>query len=368
MQVKSVALTVLCALSLSSLAQAQATQAVTVVELHQAPGQFVNVLPSADEETTQEELCGRALQMLEDGNPVSLGAYGGYITVKFDHAVQNKPGSDLRILGNGFYAADDPVFGKETIGGSFEPGIVYVGVGEDVETAAWYELAGSEYATTELHDFWITYYKPTAESGSHSQAASSYDDYIRWKCSWTDKDGMPRDSTGYHMKNIYHSQSYWPLYEGKDSLTFSGGKLPNNAKEQSGEGKYWVLYRYAADSYGYVDASLNTDDYSTIDIDWAVDSKGAHVDLPEVNFIRVKTGLFQYCGWLGETSTEVSGFTDLHLVEGYDDNPILITTGIRPTTLPMQGSNTYYNLMGQKVSHPVKGQIYIHQGRKVVFR
>ena len=73
-----------------------------------------------------------------------------------------------------------------------------------------------------------------------------------------------------------------------------------------------------------MDASLNTDDYSTFDIDWAVDTDGNHVDLKEVNFIKVVCGIFQYCGWLGETSTEVAEFQDLHLVPGYDDNPIII--------------------------------------------
>lgn len=102
--------------------------------------------------------------------------------------------------------------------------------------------------------------------------------------------------------------------------------MPNNAVNYGSETKqYWVLYRYAKDAYGYVDASLNTDDYSTFDIDWAVDEQGNHVDLEEINFVKVVNGTFQYCGWLGETSTEVTGFQDLHLVEGYDENPIIIT-------------------------------------------
>lgn len=359
----------LAALTLPLSAQ---TQTVTVVELHQAPGQFVNELPKADDETTQELVCKRATRKLAAEELVSLGTYGGYITVKFDHAVENKPGSDLRITGNGFYAAADPVYGAATIGGSFEPGIVYVGVGDSLETAQWYELAGSEYYTTEVHDFRITYYKPTSETGSASQFGSSYDNYIRWRCSWTDKDGMPHDSTGYHPKNVYHSQAYWPLYEDKDSLTFSGGKLPNNAIEQSGNGRYWVLYRYAKDAYGYVDCSLNKDDYSTFDIDWAVDSEGNHVDLERIDFVRVACGIFQYCGWIGETSTEVSGFTDLHLVSGYDDNPIYITPRTNPTGILTVDANpwstadkAYYTLHGVRVDTPRHGEVYIHQGRKI---
>lgn len=366
--------------TLSALAQTQQEvdpkltdpQPVTVLELHPAPGQFVNTLPTATEGTTHEEVCLEATESLSDGQLVHLGTYGGYVTVKFDHAVQNKKGSDFRILGNGFYSASDPVYGSETIGGSFEPGIVYVGVGDDVNTCKWYELAGSEYYTSEIHDFSITYYKPTAESGDHKIQYSTYDNYLKWDATWTDKDGTKRDSTGYHMKNSFHRQTYWPLWETGETMTFKGGKLPNNAIDQSGKGNYWVLYRYAKDSYGYVDASLNNDIYSTFDIDWAVDEEGNHVDLPEVNFIKVVTGIFQYCGWLGETSTEVAGFVDLHQVEGYDSNPIVIPVKQRPTsvsavTYTEKKDGYYYDLTGRRVNNPVHG-IYIKNGKKIVIK
>lgn len=353
--------------------QAQ-TQHVQVLEYHPAPGQFVNTLPDADESTTQEEVNRRCEEQLASDGLIHLGTFGGYITVKFDHPIENKPGSDILILGNGFYAANDPIYGSSTIGGSIEPGIVYVGVGKNLEEAKWYELAGSEYYTSEIHDFQITYHKLTAESGEHTQFGSFYDNYIKWECSWTDKNGERRDSTGYHCKNNFHRQSHWPLWEGKTELTFKGGKLPNNAIDTSGNGTYWILYRYAKDAYGYVDASQAKDSlYSSFDISWAVDEEGNEVVLDHIDFIRVKTGIFQYCGWLGETSTEISSIADLHLIDGYDDKPFVIaprqrpTTGITRPTIHVVEDDIYYNLMGQRVQNLVKGHIYVHKGRKVIY-
>lgn len=356
-----------CALVTTISAQ---TQDVEVVEFHPAPGQFVNELPSAEEDETHESICQKATQQLRDSMLLHLGAFGGYVTVRFDHPIENKRGSDLRITGNAFYAEKDPMYGTETIGGSIEPGIVYAGVGSSPETATWYELAGSEYYTTETHDFTITYHKPTHETGSHTLPASICDDYIRWEATWT-QNGERRDSTGYHPKLSFHQQTYWPLWEKGNEMTFRGGRVPNNAIDQSGKGTYWVLYRYANDAYGYVDASLRDDDYATFDLDWAVDSMGQHVALDHADYIRVQTAIFQHCGWLGETSTEVGSFTDLHLLAGYDDNPIIITPrttdDIHSTTVPQRGTATYYNLTGQKVSHPIKGNIYIQNGKKRVF-
>ena len=321
---------------LISLATNAQSLGVKVVDFLPAPGQFVNALPEYEEGDTKEDMCAKATEYLEQGSLLHLGTYGGYVTFEFDEPVENKEGSDFLINGNAFYAAADAIYGDSTIGGSIEPGIVYVGVGDNLEDVVWYELAGSEYYTTELHDFSITYYKPTAETGEHSQFCSIYDNYIYYECSWTDPQTKERrDSTGYHIKNSFHKQTYWPSWIDDETLTFSGGKLPNNAIEQSGKGTYWVQYRYSADAFGYVDAAPNSEDklnpnaqgvnkYNTFDIDWAVDKDGIRIgeEIKSVKFVKVVCGIFQYCGWLGETSTEISKVQNLHLLDGYDDDPI----------------------------------------------
>ena len=67
-------------------------------------------------------------------------------------------------------------------------------------------------------------------------------------------------------------------------------------------------------AWGYAENETNEyADLNSFDISWAVDSEGHRVSLPGADFIRVYTGVNQYCGWLGETSTELSRAQDLHV-------------------------------------------------------
>ena len=169
------------------------------------------------------------------------------------------------------------------------------------------------------------------------------------------------------MKNVFHPQTYWPVWEDKDEMTFNGARLPNNAINYGGDeydtenAQLWVTYRYAADSYGYADAAPNDDQrYTTFDLDWAVDKNGNPVKLTHADFIRIQTGVLQHCGWTGETSTEVSSVINLHLVEGYDADPIIITPRPRPTAIDAINASAAketarYNISGQRISKPQRG-------------
>lgn len=298
-----------------------------------APGQFVNTIPAykagdtkADILSRVEELiCGRYEEddwgdIVMNYNPgmVSLGSFGGYVVVGFDHPVVNVKGEyDFQIFGNGFFSTG-------SVGsGSSEPGIVMVSYdanGNGIPDDAWYELAGSEYNSPKTqHNFTITYYKPdenktpTPDPGNKAIVDNTY---IRW----TSNDVNPDSVSGYVSKNSFHAQSYWPQWIEGETLTFSGTKLCNNAIDVSGQGVGWNQY---CKDWGYVDNRPDFDPYSGTSydpesmnrgfkIDWAVDAGGVPVNLPMVHFIKVYNAMNQTCGWLGETSTEVGGGIDFH--------------------------------------------------------
>ena len=311
-----------------------------VYEYRPAPGQFINTMPVArigeplDSVLARchASICGRVdtitqtfhgelitrIDTVWAESMISLGGYGGYVIVGFDHPVVNMHTYDFEIYGNAFVSE------RESHGGSSEPGIVMVGVDMDgdgvpSEGDKWYELAGSEYNHPKTqHNYTITYYRPDENkqrTPSHIDPYINDTTYIRW----TSNDVDPDSTAGYMSRNVYHNQPYWPLWlQGEETLSFSGAKLRCNAVDLgNNEGNsYFVQYFF---DWGYVD---NLPNYSSMTpdalhnlgfkIDWAVDEQGNHVNLTHIDFIKVYNGINQYCGWTGETSTEVAGGIDFH--------------------------------------------------------
>lgn len=281
-----------------------------VYEYHPAPGQFVNVLPEYEKGDDANMMRLKAEESIADNNQVmiTLGGWGGYVVFGFDHMIQNIKGEyDFIVLGNAFYASSNPNpdAGK---GGSCEPGVVQVSYdanGNGKPDDEWFEIAGSEYGNKSTYlDYQLTYYRPAADhvptpDKEHKDLIDTT--YIAWK----DNKGHK----GYMNQLSYHTQPYFPQWLSEDELTFSGIRLPDNYKDESGEGTYYVLYAYP---FGYADNHPNNTEEAKLKIDWAVNAKGQPANLPGIHFVKVYTGVHQQCGWLGETSTEVLGATDLH--------------------------------------------------------
>ena len=286
-----------------------------VYEYCPAPGQFINTMPQYEDGDTYADILQKAEESISGKNDimVSLGGYGGYITFGFDHTVINRQGKDFRIWGNSFYELTD----ADKKGGSAEPGIVMISYDVNCNGKPddqWYELIGSEYYNPATKfNYTITYRRPDPNHVPIEDPGNSLTDveYIPW----TDSDGQ----SGFIAKNMFHDQDYFPQWVDGDELTFTGSRLPDNAIDKSGNGTYYILYCY---DWGYVDNHPNdVVDANTFDISNAVDERGMPVDLPGIDFIRVYTGVNQYCGWLGETSTELCRAQDLNIEELSDLPP-----------------------------------------------
>lgn len=269
-----------------------------VFDYSPAPGQFVNEIPEiAPDATKQEVLQAVADQITGARTPglITLGAFGGSVTVGFDHPVVNVAGM-----------ADFAVYGNAVSNGA-EPGIVMVSQdknGNGLPDDEWYELVGSLEEDPETRfDYTITYSKPRdgKEAVKHpSWKFVSDAEYIPWR----DSEG----TEGYVMKISSHTQSYWPEWSDAEELTFTGTRLPDLGTCTIEAGTMWTA---TAPEWGYVDARPNKDEI-WFDISHAVDADRKPVSLPQIDFIKIYTGVNEYRGWLGEASTEIAGAEDLH--------------------------------------------------------
>lgn len=346
---------------------AQSPYISRVYEYLPAPGQFVNMLPEYEEGDDAESMALKAEECIANNNKVmiTLGGYGGYVIFGFDHKINNVEGHyDFNILGNAYYASGNPNPDAPVEGGSAEPGIVMVSRddnGNGIPDDTWYELAGSEYYnSTTIHDYTLTYYRtPSDHVASPIKGSPITDDtYIRWVS------GIGEE--GYVYKNAYHKQDYYPQWVSDSHLSFTGTILPPNAVDESGKGSYYVLYCYG---YGYADNHPNDDpkNRSKFNIEWAVDASGKHVHLDGIHFVKVYTALNQQAGALGETSTEIQGAGDLHLLGG-DDVDVYYKKGSATPVADRVSDDVehpVYNIMGQRVNSSYKGLV-ICNGKKYI--
>ena len=272
-----------------------------------APGQFINELKTGGfdgTQTTREAAIAYAEKRMSEvdreGNPypnwVSLGGFGGYIVVGFDHSIDNSGDYDLGILGNSF-------------SGSSEPGIVWVmqdenGNGEPDDT--WYELAGSETGKAEtIQDYAVTYYRPTGPN---------------MVVQWTDNQGNSGEID--YLSQFHRQDYYYPLWIEEDSYTLTGTCLAPRNYDASGNGSYWVNAEYDwgyADNFSSIDR-LTGDDNAAADVNAnhfkisnAIDFECKPIDLDYIDFVKVQVGVNAKSGWLGELSTEIFGFYDYNL-------------------------------------------------------
>lgn len=250
----------------------------SICEYMPAPGQFVGEMPKYEEGDDSLSMANKCLELLQKGEMITLGGFGGYVTVRFKQTVHNLSGADFRIDGNAFE-------------GSSEPGVVWVSAdvnGNGKPDDPWYELYGSEQAAgRSTKGYTVTYTKPSASN---------------MDTPWTGSDGRE----GSILYNAYHGHYYYPLWYDTDTKSFTGTLLPDNMHQ---EGTKWVMSSF---EYGYVDNLSNSPENSSFDIDLAHDESGVPVQLDSIRFVRIQCAAIGCNNLTGEQSTEVSTIYNLH--------------------------------------------------------
>ncbi|WP_121808033.1 cell surface protein [Mucilaginibacter kameinonensis] len=245
----------------------------TLFDFNPAPGQFTN--------TGLGDTTAAKGTLKTDQGLVSLGGWGGYIVVGFDHTVLNADGkTDFVVYGNAFAQFA-------------EPGVIWVMQdknGNGLPDDTWYEIKGSAfYKDGYTRNYSVTYTRPACDTCS-----------VPWKDS--------KGNTGVIQTNMFHSQAYYPIGLKTNTYTLTGSLLPSSNINMDDP----TYITSASFDYGYAD---NTGGGDKIDISSAIDDKGNKVNLKGIDFIKVQTGILANMGWLGEQSTEFIGAADLSLLK-----------------------------------------------------
>lgn len=293
---------------------------------------------------------------------LSLGSFGGYAVLKFDTPIENSP--------NNPYGIDFILYGNAFVGNS-EPGCVQV----SQDGSTWYDIAGSKhYADDTVWNCTATYTNPRPDDNSlpappanpNNVTGTAYTSQHPYTLSYTARPWQTEPTTSLVnvAYNTWHNHSWFPLEanyfnsrSGNPALanlalcahfaTYTNGELKLKGTKIAFPSTSGNDY-----AFGYCDVHPNGSNYGTavnpytavantqggdgIDISWAVNANGEPVNLSDIQYVRVYTGVAtmnpQYPE-VGEVSTEVTGV--------YNVTPQAAAVGVAYQSSLSDGENTY---------------------------
>ena len=259
---------------------------------------------------------GGGLLVADNSKVVTLGGFGGSITLKFDRPVwhnrHNPKGLDLIVYGNGFYAAGDPLRRYA------ECGVIEVsrddnnnGLADD----AWFLIPGTHLPTplvrsertwnsALLNPTWI----PPGKAGT-------------WTTSGYQLTTAPFFNGGGHLLLNTSATGAEQVFGYADLMPtlLLGDSDADGAVNDPGADAAWFYTR--PDDPATVGVDPGSGGGSAVSLAWAIDpATGVGAVLDRIDFVRITTAVDLVHPVLGEVSTEVSAVADVRPVYSADWN------------------------------------------------
>lgn len=339
---------------------------------------------------------------------VSLGSFGGFAVFDFgDEGISNSPsnkyGVDFIVYGNAF-------------NGNAEPG----GVQVSADGNNWYNIAGSRhYRDDTIWNYTVEHKNPTPDDDNITAVydGNAYTDIYTYFDKKQARPNFPIEAgTGEIRYNSWHEHSWYPLY-GNYFVPRNSGETPlanleltnsfatytpksvENPSELKLKGtKINFTSMSAADyTFGYCDVHSNgntpgmvTNPYAAtastmggdgIDISWAVDANGNPVNLEQIRYVRIYTGVMKDNPPFGETSTEVCGIykvsetgsgaavADLEIEDGLGNSVAISNMGIRIVNAGRYNLNSaseFVYINGERITEADSGYEFELQPGQIV--
>ncbi len=286
--------------------------ASTVLDYTPAPGQFVNSATFNDPANALGAPSGGGTASPNNASVVSLGAFGGSITLGFDAPIADDPlnpyGLDLIVFGNALWTGGDPSRRFA------EAGIVEVSRdvnGNGLADDPWYVIRGSSIDGTP-EDVAFT------QQWDNDPNTATPPGNLAWYPDPTDFPDIPGaySTIGYTLPAPFQSVPLVnPGGSGEISEAYFGyadlsptlvlGDLDADNLVEDADVLPEAFYT-RPDNPFLVGVSIGSGGGDAIDIAWAVDPLlGTPARLRSIDFVRISTGPNALAGILGEMSTEV---------------------------------------------------------------
>jgi len=294
-------------------AMARSPFATRVLDYTPAPGQWVNDPRFNDAAAALGAPFGGGLAEPDERSVVSLGGFGGSITLAFDHTVLDDPrnpfGVDAIVFGNAFWVGGNPnVHWAECA--TIEVALDANDNGEADDT--WYLIPGSH-----LFDYAAMFLVITWDDDADD--ATYPPDFVSWIPSgadgtWTTAGyGLPADVFGLpavtnpsvdpDVEGIFGYAEYSPTQLLGD---LDGDGVVDDPSVPS------VTFYTVPDDPLVVGITEGSGGGDAFDVAWAIDPQtGLPAALPGFDFIRLTSAVDVVAGILGEKSPEIDAVADV---------------------------------------------------------
>lgn len=280
----------------SGVCAAQSPFATRVLEYTPSPGQNVGHAAFNDPSRALGPPVGGGTSAADNSKVVTLGGFGGSITLGFDHAIIDRPptatnptGADLIAFGNAFWAGGNPDLRWA------EPGVIEVSRDDNTNGLAddtWYVVRGSHLPQVPQQ----SYAAVTFESGATRSGYRIEDG------AFLGASPVLQNPLGSGLQGAYGYADCAPTLALGD---FDGDGTPDRDDADPA----WF---YTVPSHPHLTAITRfSGGGEAINISDAVAADGTSPGLDRIDFVRVRTGVHMVRGALGETSTEICAVAEV---------------------------------------------------------
>ena len=304
--------------------------AVSVLEFKPAPGQFVNVTEFNDPGAALGSPQGGGTSAADNTSVVSLGGFGGSITLGFDHTVEDDPfnpfGMDAIVFGNAFFLGGDrDRHWAECATIEISLDVNCNGLADD----PWYLIPGSHIADP-AGQFFVQTWDDNIADGTFPPSTASWippgesgewttEGYLLPQELFGQLPVVNPESTG-DAEGIFGYAEYSPTLilgdTDADDVVDDATITPE------------VFYT-APDDPTTTGITLGSGGGDAFDIAWAIDPlTGLPAGISGFDFIRITNGVNAIVGILGELSPEIEAVADVTAIVPPLNLPTLSTWGL----------------------------------------